>query len=78
MRKETIQATRGTIFDRNGIMLATNRPVISLYWVGTGKKQLQDSQKELLHSLEYILDMDIVGNESFIKHYVDTKEQRSG
>ena len=67
LRKKTTRSTRGTIFDRNGNILATNRPVISLYWVGTGKRSLTDTQKQLLHTLEYILDMDIVENNTFYK-----------
>lgn len=67
LRKKITRSTRGTIFDRHGIILATNRPVISLYWIGTGKRSMTDSQKSLLQSLEYILDMDIVENTLFYK-----------
>lgn len=67
LRKKITRSTRGVIFDRNGNILATNRPVISLYWIGTGKRPMTEIQNNLLRSLEYILDMDIVENNTFYK-----------
>lgn len=67
LRKETTHSTRGTIFDCNGLIMATNRPVLSLYWVGTGKKPMTEEQKELLKSLEAILGNSILENEALYK-----------
>lgn len=67
LRREVTRSTRGTIFDCNGLVMATNRPVISLYWMGSGNRSFTQAQKTLLHSLEYILDMNIIENNLFYK-----------
>ena len=37
-RLQQIYSLRGNILDQNGKLLATNRPVKNLCWLGTGKK----------------------------------------
>lgn len=51
LRKETIISPRGNITDRYGNLLATNRPVIHIYWQGTGNKRLSPDQESLLKTL---------------------------
>ena len=51
LRFEKIISPRGNIVDRNNQLLATNRPVISLYWQGTGNKQLTQEQLLLLATI---------------------------
>lgn len=55
LRLEKILSPRGNILDRNNQLLATNRPVISLYWQGTGNKQLTPEQEKLFQTLSTYL-----------------------
>jgi penicillin-binding protein 2 len=54
LRVESIPSERGTIYDCNGNLLATNRPVTNLSWQGTGNRTLNAEQKELLLKLEFL------------------------
>jgi penicillin-binding protein 2 len=54
IRYEKIMSPRGNIFDCKGNLLATNRPVFALYWVGTGKRSLDEDQRSVLQLLETI------------------------
>jgi penicillin-binding protein 2 len=47
LRTEKIKPQRGNILDCNGVLLATNRPVIHVYWQGTGHKALSTAQEKL-------------------------------
>ncbi len=49
-RTEAITCPRGSIFDATGSILATNRPIINVYWHGTGNRQLSPAQKEALQA----------------------------
>ena len=60
LRFETIHSPRGNILDRNGHLLATNRPMPMLYWQGTGNKKLSESQIAMLEQLEAITNLPIV------------------
>jgi len=51
LRKEKILSPRGNITDRSGVLLATNRPVYSIYWQGTGNKALTTHQEILIHEI---------------------------
>jgi penicillin-binding protein 2 len=53
-RFETVASPRGNIVDCNGKLLATNRPVIAVYWQGAGNKHLSDEQLHLIKSVETI------------------------
>ncbi len=54
LRIEPIQPPRGNILDRNGKLLATNRPVTNVYWHGSGNNSLSEKQILLLEQLEHI------------------------
>lgn len=50
LRCKQIPSPRGSIYDRNGILLATNRPIVRLVWQGSGNRQLSDTQQQdLIH-----------------------------
>ena len=53
MRYESIYTTRGEILDCLGHKLATNQPLINIYWQGTGNRTIDPSQRELLKLLEH-------------------------
>ena len=55
LRYEPIPCLRGNIVDRNGLLLATNRPTTNIYWQGIGNNQLLSEQITLIQSLELIL-----------------------
>ena len=57
MRTEKITSPRGTIIDSQGNVLATNRPVYSVFWQGTGEKMVSDHQKELIVTLSKLFDV---------------------
>lgn len=62
LRIEKILSPRGNIVDRNNQLLATNRPIISLYWQGTGNKQLTTEQSLLLSTIaQYLPECTING-----------------
>jgi penicillin-binding protein 2 len=42
---EVVRPLRGSLLDKNGVILASNRPVFDLYWVGSGNTRLSDGQK---------------------------------
>jgi penicillin-binding protein 2 len=55
LRTEKISSPRGNILDCHGRPLATNRPVTTLYWQGTGKKFFDPEQQTLLDLLCLLL-----------------------
>lgn len=59
LRIETIHAPRGDIVDCHGRHLATNRPVIILYWNGTGNHTLTQEQLTILNTIGSILHTEI-------------------
>ncbi|MBA3954203.1 hypothetical protein H0X48_02710 [Candidatus Dependentiae bacterium] len=52
LRSERIASPRGNIIDKNGNLLATNRPVTGIYWQGTGNKYLSSEQKKSIEELQ--------------------------
>ncbi len=52
MRKRTLSCRRGAITDRNGILIATDRPIIALYWQGCGCKKLSEQHQKLLAHIQ--------------------------
>ncbi len=62
-----IACIRGNIVDINGHLLATNRPVIDVYWTGTGKKKLSNEQLESIQILQKILNIDLSSQEEINK-----------
>lgn len=59
VRYESVASPRGSILDCKGRQLATNRPIISLVWQGTGSRRLTDVQKESLQQLAHFLNLTI-------------------
>ncbi|HSC24798.1 MAG TPA: penicillin-binding transpeptidase domain-containing protein [Candidatus Babeliales bacterium] len=57
IRYTTIYSPRGSICDIHGNLLATNRPVTTIYWKGTGNKVLSHEQLALLHLIEEIVQV---------------------
>lgn len=52
IRYTTIDSPRGSIRDVRGNLLATNRPVTTVYWQGTGNAALSSDQLEILTTIE--------------------------
>ncbi len=46
LRTEKIPSPRGNITDQNGNVLVTNRPVYSLFWEGSGKRELSSTERQ--------------------------------
>ncbi len=51
LREEKIETPRGNITDQHGTVLATNRPVYTVYWQGTGNHELTLHQKNIIASV---------------------------
>ena len=75
LRTESIRSPRGNITDRNGKLLATNRPVLNVYWRGTGNFVLNDEQYKILAHLEKILNVPIIDNNSLQTRIMYTERQ---
>lgn len=57
LRQEKIASPRGNIVDARGTLLATNRPVYTVHWQGTGEKKLTNDQMELITALSTLLSL---------------------
>lgn len=66
VRTEKIACPRGNILDRNGTLLATNRPITSLYWCGTGNKKISATQQDLLNHIIDIAALPHVDTQSIL------------
>jgi len=55
-RMQATSSPRGNIVDANGILLATNRPIINVYWKGSGNIQFNNEQQTALYQIEAILN----------------------
>ena len=55
-RLERIPQPRGNITDTDGHIIATNKPIINLFWHGTGRKSLTAHQKNIINQIEKILE----------------------
>jgi penicillin-binding protein 2 len=55
LRYEQKSSLRGNIIDHMGKLLATNRPVINIYWKGTGNKKFSEEQTQQLSDLKTML-----------------------
>lgn len=60
LRIEKVIPPRGNIVDCNGLLIATNRPLVHLVWHGTGNKQLDQEQLETLADLEALFGYPVV------------------
>lgn len=66
-RLENVAPLRGNIVDRHGVLLATNKPTVHVYWKGTGKTQLTTDQMVILKSVATILDQPVIADEDSIE-----------
>lgn len=57
LRTEKIKPQRGNILDRQGTLLATNRPVIHIYWSGTGNRRLSKEQEDIGKTICMLCDL---------------------
>ena len=55
LRQQIIIPARGNITDVHGNLLATNRPLTTVYWQGTRQKQFTTEQKQLIQELTKII-----------------------
>ena len=55
-RIKPIDPLRGNILDCNGKLLATNRPVINIDWIGSGLPKLNKEQRAALAKVEIVLN----------------------
>ncbi len=59
LKNEPIAPPRGNILDCNGILLATNRPVTTLYWKGSGNKTISPKQAPIMQQLALLLELPV-------------------
>ncbi|MGZ6250694.1 MAG: penicillin-binding transpeptidase domain-containing protein [Candidatus Chromulinivorax sp.] len=55
-RIKLIEPLRGNILDCNGNLLATNRPVFNIDWIGTSLPSLTEDQKNVITTIEQTLN----------------------
>lgn len=60
LRTEIIPSPRGSVYDCQGSMLATNRPVFDLYWNGSGLFAFSSEQQSFLKKVKAILGEDVI------------------
>lgn len=59
LKNEPIASPRGNILDCNGILLATNRPITSIYWKGSGTKNYPPNQLAIMQQLALLLEIPV-------------------
>lgn len=75
MRIEKIHSPRGSILDRYGVLIATNRPSTDLYWQGAGSRRFTENQEKTLHTISTImgdslpLTDDLMSDIAHAEHY---------
>jgi len=62
-RMQKVICPRGNIVDANNHLLVTNRPVINIYWQGTGKRNLSPEQISMIQFLEKIIEINLTNPE---------------
>jgi len=77
LRLTTITPARGNILDVHGKLLATNRPVSNVCWVGTGKRHSHEQIMAKLQQLEPILGMPLYTDDTQLESIV-LAERRYG
>lgn len=65
IRHASINSVRGNICDVHGNFLATNRPVTTVYWQGSGKNGFTAEQQHLLEFIECITGITLTSNNFF-------------
>lgn len=59
LRTEIIPCARGNILDRFGRILVSNRPIINLYWQGTGNRSFADDQITVQEEIEKLFNVSL-------------------
>lgn len=59
IRTERVKPPRGNIIDCHGSLLATNRPMLSLFWRGSGKRSLSTDQQELISLVCFVCNVEL-------------------
>ena len=57
MRTEVVPPLRGNLYDKNGVLLASNRPVFDLYWQGSMAQSSKEQVDAALSRIEFILGL---------------------
>ena len=65
IRYTSVLSARGNIRDIHGNLLATNRPMTTVYWQGTGKNSFSQQQLELLQAIENMTDSILTSGDIF-------------
>lgn len=68
LRVETTESPRGNIFDCKGNLLATNRPVTHIQWVGTGNRTLSGLQCAKLQSIAHITGKPLIADPQVLRN----------
>lgn len=78
IRMEKVQPPRGNIVDRNGALLATNRPITALFWRGTGNQTVSLAQFETLQILSSILEKPLTTDTEWLEKisYTERKHKK--
>src|SRR5579864_9552531 len=77
IRYETHHTPRGDIYDVHGHLLATNKPIASLMWQGTGNKGLNAQQLCALEALTAIVEKDFLSGQLYEKIvYAERRNQK--
>lgn len=74
LRYETISSLRGAIIDKNGRALATNRPVVTLVWCGTGRRRFSREQLTVLKKIDEILGTSFSENNELLLCEIGKRE----
>jgi len=65
IRYTSVVSARGNIRDIHGNLLATNRPMTTLYWQGTGKSSFSDEQFQLLQTIENMTNSSLTSGDMY-------------
>lgn len=76
IRYTSVASARGNIRDIHGNLLATNRPVTTIYWQGTGKHALTQDQLTLLQAIEAITSMQLTSGQIFASITLHEKQSK--
>src|SRR5579871_6895222 len=73
LRIEPVASARGNIIDSTGKLLVTNRPVVDIYWQGSGKKKLDDSDLHVLTEIGTIISSTFAADPTFMINLQNTE-----